>query len=187
MVQGLSSWYLTRPLDTARFLTLPISSSSRETGGSNDAPMRPSDYRAELRARIATPLVYGLVVATTVLATLSGTYLAPADSLNCTLHEQWLALFRTKNGKQIRTIQDALQCCGFRSVYDMAWPFPQPNGGRTQRSTCAKTYERTAACFAGWRKEEQKMAGLLIMVCVGAWACQVSWLNALCSLRSSVR
>ncbi|KAK0664165.1 hypothetical protein DIS24_g475 [Lasiodiplodia hormozganensis] len=174
VAQGLSTWYLARPPARRHFLALPTSSSDA-AHSYDDAPARASSRhpRPDPRARIAPPLLGALTIFATALATLSGTHLAPADSLNCALRDQWLALFRTKNGQQIKAIQDALQCCGFRTVYDMAWPFPQSSGGKTQRSTCSKTFERDTACFSGWRKEEQKMAGLLVVVCLGAWACQM--------------
>jgi hypothetical protein len=51
-----------------------------------------------------------------VLATLAGTHIAPIGGLWCPLHDRWNDLFRGKDERQIRAIQDALNCCGFAST-----------------------------------------------------------------------
>ncbi|OJD39048.1 tetraspanin tsp3 [Diplodia corticola] len=174
VIQGFSTWYLASPPTTGRrrrrlLLALPTTTTTSPP---------PSDTRnaaADPRTRLAPPLLSALTILTTVLATLAGTHLPPAlDDDSCALRARWLALFRAKNGPRIQAIQDALECCGFRSVYDMAWPFPQPDrGGRMQRSTCAETFGRSEACLAGWRGQERVVAGLLVVVCLGSWACQM--------------
>ncbi|ROW06389.1 hypothetical protein VMCG_04283 [Cytospora schulzeri] len=63
-------------------------------------------------------------IITTVFGTLYATYIVPGDSRVCELSTLWQRLFRGKNDKTIRAIQDAFECCGFRSIKDMAWPFP---------------------------------------------------------------
>ncbi|KKY27194.1 putative tetraspanin tsp3 [Diplodia seriata] len=133
VAQALSTWYLTRAPAAARgSLALPVSSPQRDATVSTNATPAP---------RINTILLSTLTILTAVLATLSGTHTTPGPSLDCALREQWQALYRAKDGEQLRTIQDALRCCGFRSVYDMAWPFAKQEGGRTQRSTCAATLD----------------------------------------------
>ncbi|KAL1640216.1 hypothetical protein SLS58_007167 [Diplodia intermedia] len=141
VAQGLSTWYLTRPPAAARrggILALPLPVSSPPPPLAS-ATATPAPGTTDPRTRLAPPLlIHTLTILTTVLATLSGTYIAPPGGapLDCALREQWQALYRAKDGDQIRTIQDALRCCGFRSVYDMAWPFPtSEKGGGTRRST----------------------------------------------------
>lgn len=112
-----------------------------------------------------------LTIISTVLATLAGTHIGPASALTCGLEDAWRALYRGGREPEVRRIQDAFDCCGFRSVYDMAWPFAKhdPDTGRTAPSTCARTYGRTRSCLAAWRAEEGLVAGLVVGVCVGVW------------------
>ena len=94
----------------------------------------------------------------TIVATLAMTYLVPPSSLACGLDERWLSLYRAKNGKAIRAIQDSFDCCGLNSVVDRAFPFSG------EKSDCAGVYGRTKSCFAEWRKAEQTNAGLFVIV-----------------------
>lgn len=110
------------------------------------------------------------IVYETVLATLAGTHLAPPGSLDCALREQWLALFRAKDGSAIRAIQDRFECCGLGSTVDMAWPFP---GAGHDAATCIAKYERTMRCLEPWRESERTVAGLLLAVALGVFVWQV--------------
>ncbi|KAB2579564.1 hypothetical protein BFW01_g4781 [Lasiodiplodia theobromae] len=110
-----------------------------------------------------------LTIFTTVLATMAGTHLAPADGLTCGLDKKWLKLFRNTQGPEIRRIQDTFNCCGLHSIDDMAWPFAKHEAGRTVPSTCWRTYKREKSCFGAWREQEQIISVLIIVVCGGVW------------------
>ncbi|CZT46564.1 uncharacterized protein RSE6_07010 [Rhynchosporium secalis] len=61
----------------------------------------------------------------TVIATLALTHMVPPDSLICGLESKWQQFWSAhdiKAGDSIRTIQDALNCCGFNSLKDRSWP-----------------------------------------------------------------
>jgi hypothetical protein len=57
------------------------------------------------------------------VATLALTYMIPPESLRCGLEDKWHKMYRDKSARQIRGIQDGLNCCGYKRVHDMAWPF----------------------------------------------------------------
>lgn len=107
-------------------------------------------YSKTFQAITAVFLIYE-----TVLATLSGTHIAPLGGLWCPLHDRWQNLYRAKDSGHIRAIQEALQCCGFASTRDMSWPFPQKGSGA---DTCAVRFDRDRACLEPWRNEERKVA-----------------------------
>jgi hypothetical protein len=102
-----------------------------------------------------------LFIAETVLATLAGTYISPESNLRCGLDDKWQDMFSKKNGDAIKKIQDALNCCGLHGTADKAFPFPAKN---TPPTTCMTRYDRNKSCFHGWRAEEEKVAGLMLMV-----------------------
>ncbi|KAH7090219.1 hypothetical protein FB567DRAFT_285995 [Paraphoma chrysanthemicola] len=102
-----------------------------------------------------------IFIYSTVVITLLGTHAAPPSGLDCGLHERWQKLFKTKNADAIKAIQEAFNCCGFTNSRDMAWPFPGKD--RTARA-CEEAFGRTNGCFAAWKSEEQRVAGLLIGV-----------------------
>jgi len=99
----------------------------------------------------------------TVVATLALTYMIPPESLRCGLDDKWQKMFHDKSVRQIRGIQDSLNCCGYKSVKDRAWPF-LPDA--TAPGNCAETTGRSKACFGGWRQAEQINAGLLLLVAI---------------------
>lgn len=106
-----------------------------------------------------------------MIATLAGTRIAPLGGLTCSLQERWTELFRSKDGDDVRKIQDAFECCGFRSTNDMAFPFPGDGRGA---GACVKAYGRDKACFEDWRGEERLVAGLMVAVAVGVFLWMVS-------------
>lgn len=112
---------------------------------------------------------------TTILATLYFTDLVPTNTAlrDCKLATQWQHLFHIKDARSIRTIQDALQCCGFRSVRDMAWPFAgsvsDGEGGQ-----CAAMFDRTRACRVPWAAALQRSAGVNFGVVLAVGVLQVS-------------
>lgn len=131
------------------------------------------------RASPSAFLLWGLpalqalqAVATTVLATLYvDHHVAPGDAQDCELATRWLRLFRAKDERAVRAVQDALQCCGFRSVKDMAWPFPPAAG--VQR--CAERFDRALACREPWAEALRRGAGAELGVVLAVGLMQVSW------------
>jgi hypothetical protein len=114
-----------------------------------------------LLAIIAFQLIYE-----TVVATLALTHIIPPSTLICGLNENWERLWKAKYANGIRAIQDNLNCCGFRTVKDRAFPFGQP-------STCARDFARSGSCLGPWRKSEQVTAGLLLLVVVSVFIIKV--------------
>lgn len=112
-----------------------------------------------------------LIVYETVIATLAGTHLTPASNLRCGLDDKWHSLFHNRDVDRIRRIQDQFRCCGLHSVYDMAWPFQDKTH---VKSPCAESFDRQQSCFPAWRAEEQKVAGLLLLVSILVFLWQVS-------------
>ncbi|EON67738.1 hypothetical protein W97_06992 [Coniosporium apollinis CBS 100218] len=104
-----------------------------------------------------------LIVYETVIATLAGTHITPASNLRCGLDDKWHSLFHNRDVDRIRRIQDQFRCCGLHSVYDMAWPFQDKTH---VKSPCAESFDRQQSCFPAWRAEEQKVAGLLLLVSI---------------------
>ncbi|PVH81893.1 hypothetical protein DL98DRAFT_514272 [Cadophora sp. DSE1049] len=113
----------------------------------------------------------------TVIATLALTHMIPPTALNCELGSKWQMLWRMKDGNAIRTIQDALNCCGFNTVRDRSWPFEDP-------ATCSKTFNRSQSCVRPWRRSEQNMAGLLLLVAVVVFIIKVLSLISLLTSNS---
>ncbi|OJD31835.1 tetraspanin tsp3 [Diplodia corticola] len=143
-----------------------LQSASASASASASPMVGPRNKRHDI---VTTLTLLALTIFTTVLATMAGTHLAPADGLSCALDDKWLKLFRNEQGPEIRRIQDTFNCCGLRSVYDMAWPFEKHEAGNTIPSTCPRTYGRDRSCFGAWRGEEQVVSGLIIVVCGGVW------------------
>jgi hypothetical protein len=102
-----------------------------------------------------------IFIYSTVVITLLGTHAAPPSGLDCGLRGRWQQLFRSKDSKAIRTIQDAFNCCGLTNPRDMAWPFPDRSHNQ---HACESAFNRTNGCLGAWKAEEQKIAGLLIAV-----------------------
>lgn len=76
-------------------------------------------------------------------------------------------MFSAHDADGIRQIQDALNCCGFRTTKDQSWPFPK--GSHPDKDQCANQFGRTQACMVPWGKEMKKaMAGELgVVLAVG--------------------
>lgn len=92
-----------------------------------------------------------------ILLILSLVYAVPSDMQSCAVETQWLRMFRNKDERAIRSIQTRLQCCGFNSVHDRAWPFPSRGVGS---DACERTQGYHVACGPGWRQEEMLAAVL---------------------------
>ncbi|KAG6359999.1 hypothetical protein INS49_011055 [Diaporthe citri] len=109
-----------------------------------------------LLVKLAHPAVsQGLQgIITVVLATLYTTYIVPGATRDCGLSSVWEHLFRTKDAQSVKAIQDAFECCGFRSVKDMAWPFTPVD------IACAQRFDRTLPCRGPWTSALQRSAGV---------------------------
>ncbi|CAI6253273.1 unnamed protein product [Periconia digitata] len=107
---------------------------------------------------VANTLIF---IYSTVVITLLGTHAAPPPGHDCALRERWTALFKSKNVEGIRTIQQALQCCGFQNSRDMSWPFPDKTHDAT---ACEKTFGHSNGCFEPWKGQERRVAGILMAV-----------------------
>ncbi|KAI4716577.1 hypothetical protein E4T48_07240 [Aureobasidium sp. EXF-10727] len=114
----------------------------------------------------STLTILGLLVYITVVATLSGTHISPVGGLGCALREKWQSMFHEKNAGKIKRIQEAFDCCGFRSVRDMPYPFP---GHEITVDTCTQRFDRQIGCEGAWRDKERTVAGLMIGVAVGVF------------------
>lgn len=82
-----------------------------------------------------------------------------------------MRLFRAHDGATIRRIQDTLDCCGYNSVRDRAFPFTT-----TAPSTCAETYGRAVACVKPWRGAMQVNSGLEFGIVMAVGLMQVCYI-----------
>ncbi|TVY26216.1 hypothetical protein LHYA1_G005531 [Lachnellula hyalina] len=140
--------------------------------------IRQSTKNEQFRLTIPLIAVIGFqLIYETIVATLALTHMIPPNALSCELDHRWAKLFRNKDTRGIRTIQDTFECCGLNSVVDRAFPFGQP-------STCATTYGRSHSCFGEWRRAEQVNAGLLFLVAVVVFALKVGSIFTLLSSAS---
>jgi hypothetical protein len=165
----LGAFTLVLPAITGLVLeTLTSSANSTDQSGKAVVKWSPKFGTRASLSQYAIPLLF---VYETVLATLAGTYLAPVSGLRCGLDERWRDLYKAKNEKAIRRIQDAFNCCGLHSRVDMAYPFPSKE---RLADACLKMYERKSNCFEAWRGEERGMAGLILAITAGVAVWKVS-------------
>jgi hypothetical protein len=117
---------------------------------------------ARLLVKLAHPAVAQGIqrILIVVLATLYTTYMVPGASRDCSLSTIWSRLFRAKDAQSVKAIQDAFECCGFRSVKDMAWPFPPVD------VACAQRFDRALPCRGPWSSALQRSAGVELGVVV---------------------
>ncbi|KAB5583545.1 hypothetical protein GE09DRAFT_1278743 [Coniochaeta sp. 2T2.1] len=109
-------------------------------------------------------------ILTTVLFTTFSSTLLPSQINQCSLSTRWQTLWQGHDANTIRRIQDALDCCGFNSVKDRAWPFPNKNN---PQPGCAAQFERTASCAAPWGREMRSAAGVEVGVVLGVGLLQL--------------
>lgn len=112
-----------------------------------------------------------VVIYDTVIATLALTNMTPPGALRCPLEDRWTALFRSKNSAAIRTLQDRHGCCGFRTVQQMAWPFP--DASHTTKA-CVEAFGRNRPCAGAWRQDLQITAGFILLVALVSFLLKVS-------------
>lgn len=111
-------------------------------------------------------------IVTTVLATLFFSNVVPSPIRKCILGTTWQRLFSAHDAESIRRIQDALNCCGFNTVRDRAWPF---QGHEPPERQCAEIYERTTPCSEPWGMALQRNSGLEFGVLLGVGLSQASF------------
>lgn len=123
-----------------------------------------------LWAKLAHPAItQGLQgILAVVMATFYTTYIAPGVPRDCGLSSKWQRLFQVKDAQSIKAIQDAFECCGFRSVKDMAWPF------LPTEVTCAQRFDRELPCQGPWTSALQTSAGVELGIVVVVAVLQVS-------------
>ncbi|KAI1417874.1 hypothetical protein F5Y13DRAFT_32801 [Hypoxylon sp. FL1857] len=130
---------------------------------------------------VALQVIQGVL--TVVLATLTAQGFVPGQLLECSLEGHWMRMWKDKDGRAIERIQDAFNCCGFRSIKDHDWPAPVPGPPTPPR--CRTLYPgRHDACLAPWRASMQRSAGLEFTVVVAVGILQLIHL-ALFRLRNS--
>ncbi|KAL9480735.1 hypothetical protein ACSS6W_005521 [Trichoderma asperelloides] len=103
---------------------------------------------------------------TTILATLLFEKVVPSESVECLIDNQWLHLWRDRNGEAIRLIQDTLNCCGLNSLKDRAYPISDPEA-------CAGMFGRNQVCRGPWRSALRSSAGADFGVVVAVGLLQI--------------
>lgn len=116
-------------------------------------------------------LAYTTTLPPIALLILSLTYAVPSDLRSCASDTHWLRLFEHKDESSVRAIQTQLQCCGYNSMHDRAWPFPSRN---TDARTCERTMGYTLACGGMWRHQEVVAAALVAVASFLNWLLMVS-------------
>lgn len=109
------------------------------------------------------------------IASVALAYLFPDNILVCHLEQQWQAFFQSKNAHAIRTIQDANQCCGLRSVHDRAWPFKDR---KNKDNACEEQLGYHRSCLTPWRAQQQNASWMIFAAAALVLAIKVShvWL-----------
>ena len=121
--------------------------------------------------RLALPyLASASTFAPFILLILSLVYSIPSDIQSCAADQHWLRMFEDKDSRSIRSIQARLQCCGFNSMHDRAWPFPSHDA---DARTCERTQGYTIACGTTWRQEESLAAALCAVASFLNWLAMV--------------
>ncbi|MCJ1398199.1 hypothetical protein MMC11_001396 [Xylographa trunciseda] len=115
-----------------------------------------------------------LFILDTVLITLASSALA-TPTLTCGLESRWRQLFVAKDEGTIRTIQERLECCGFRSVKDKAWPFPAKGVGV---QACVERFGWERPCEGVWTAKERSVLGMIIGVGVGVVMMKIVFFSA---------
>jgi hypothetical protein len=120
-------------------------------------------------AKISPYIFQGLqTILTTILATLLADTAIPTETMDCLLETKWKEMFINHDSASIKRIQDMLNCCGFNSVKDRAYPFPD-----LKPSTCSATYGRTTACKEPWREALQNISKIDFAVVLAVGVIQI--------------
>ncbi|KAI5296432.1 hypothetical protein KEM52_002700 [Ascosphaera acerosa] len=97
-----------------------------------------------------------------ILVALSTTYFTPEEIATCRLDAQWQRFWRSKDSDAIKSIQDQLKCCGYRSLQDRAWPFPD---SQTEGS-CTAVLGYSKSCMKPWKDAERQAAVMVFVASV---------------------
>ncbi|KAL0634864.1 hypothetical protein Q9L58_006224 [Maublancomyces gigas] len=84
-------------------------------------------------------------------------------SISCPLERTWHGYFNNKDAGSIKAIQDALNCCGLKTVREQAWPFANKN---TPADTCSTTFNRKTPCFGPWSQKHQLSASMFTTLAI---------------------
>jgi hypothetical protein len=134
---------------------------------------RVSSYIRKHTSRLTSALpylAYASSLAPFILLVLSLVYASPSDLRLCAADQQWLRMFRNKDAAAVRTIQTRLQCCGYNSMHDRAWPFPSRGVNAT---ACERTQGYTIACGDLWRHQQTTAATLTAIASFLNWLMMV--------------
>ncbi|KAH8152655.1 uncharacterized protein LAJ45_03496 [Morchella importuna] len=101
-----------------------------------------------------------LIIIDTVVVTQSLNNM-PKSAIGCTLERTWRAWFRTKDAAHIKAVQEALNCCGFNTFKDQAWPFPDND---TKAEQCSLQSKTRTPCYQPWSQTHQLSASVFMMV-----------------------
>lgn len=106
-------------------------------------------------------LSYTALVLPVILATLSAPYVFSGDVRACLSELQWKRWYIGKDEGSVRSVQNALRCCGFNSMPDRAWPFPSRDH---DAGTCQRTSGFRGSCAPLWQVQLQ----LVAILCMSA-------------------
>ncbi|KAK4213616.1 hypothetical protein QBC37DRAFT_170599 [Rhypophila decipiens] len=135
------------------------SSSSLTTTKQSTKPAAKITLPGTLQFTQAALTIFLLATFLSLSSTPSGS--GSGEVMECLLSSKWKSLWTSHNADAIRKIQDQLVCCGFRSVKDMAWPFPSgnPEGDGKKHVDCVARYGRHEPCLKGWEGELSSLVG----------------------------
>jgi uncharacterized integral membrane protein len=104
--------------------------------------------------RTSTQSIQGVLAV--ALATLLLQRIIPNESLACSLENAWNRMWKGHDAAGIRAVEEALHCCGFRSLKDRPWPFP--HGDKGDLDMCRLRMGYTVPCEGPWRAQLQRSA-----------------------------
>lgn len=109
-----------------------------------------------------------LLLLDAVIITLSASHLSPEER-GCSLDRTWQNLFSIKS-PALKTIQDTLDCCGYKAHADKFYPFPKGPHEKGKPITCLTTYpsREGRTCAPLWEREEKASVGILLGVALAA-------------------
>lgn len=156
---------------TISTILLPILSFLNTIYYVNSSPRsQTQSSQATCNSLLAPGLQLIQIILTTVLGTTFLADMIPAATQQCLLSTRWQQLWSTKDSSTIRRIQDTFDCCGFNSVKDRAWPFPNK---ANPQPDCATHLGRTGACVGPWTQALQASGGVEFGVVLGVGVLQV--------------
>lgn len=167
--------------------TIALPAALTVTEGNNSQTL--TRRRPLLVANLLQGLYFVQLLLAVVLAAFFFATAVPTSVRSCVLGTAWQHLFATKNAVAIRRVQDALNCCGFNSVRDRAWPFAE-DVGDGRGVACAERFGRSQACVAPWTTTLQRIAGVEGGIAVGVLLLQLTlylvaqWVNDRAQRRS---